>query len=230
MHSPVKEDRKHARIVRISGELKGILQGTQEILKKKGYVMVALKSLQKTESHNDQHLTGRKNPLKKSTRLLKFTSGSRHYAVDMSELKQVIRDLIAIQNSTSKSVTARFIKRNREQTIIFNLDSCFNIQQRIIKNDKKTSILILNETIAGSHVGVLVPGTPAILKWNNPLPETGAGFTRRNDHPVRGIGKKKPGTVKKVHGITRIDIRELVENCIVRLNCLEAEGMAAQTA
>ena len=126
--------------------------------------MSAIKSLQKPESHRNKLSAQRQRPVTKSVNLLKFNSGNSLYAVEMSELKKVIMDLISIQNITSQSITTQFIKRNRGQTIIFNLESCFCIQQSTKKNKGNTSILIFNETISGSHVGVLVPGNPEILK------------------------------------------------------------------
>lgn len=193
--------------------------------------MSVIKSQLKPESHNNELSVRRQRPAAKSVRLLKFTSGSSHYAVEISELKKVISDLISIQASTSRTATTRFIKKNRGQTVVFNLESCLNIQQSTMKNEGKTSILIFNETISGFHVGVLVPGTLEILKSNCPRAESGAGSCDGNTLPIRDIIRiGKPGTSNTDESITLIDIRNLVENCIVRLKYWEAEGIAAQTA
>jgi len=192
--------------------------------------MSAIKSLQKPESHRNKLSAQRQRPVTKSVNLLKFNSGNSLYAVEMSELKKVIMDLISIQNVTSQSITTQFIKRNRGQTIIFNLESCFCIQQSTKKNKGNTSILIFNETISGSHVGVLVPGNPEILKLDCPQSESGAILSDGDTLPVRGIIRNGQSGSRNTDNITLIDIRNLVENCIVRLNYWETEGIAAEAA
>ena len=186
--------------------------------------MSVIKSLQKPESHRNKLSARRQRPVTKSVSLLKFNVGNHLYAVEMSELKKVIMDLISIQNVTTRSITTQFIKRNRGQTIIFNLESCLSIQQCDKKNNGNTSILIFNETIDDSQVGVLVPGTPEILNSNGSWSESDAYSYDGDTLPVRGIIRNA------VDDITLIDIRSLVENCIVRLKYWETEGIAAQAA
>jgi len=167
----------------------------------------------------------------KSVSLLKFNLGNCLYAVEMSELKKVIMDLISIQNVSSQSITTQFIKRNRGETIIFNLESCLSIQQSTKKNKRNTSILIFNETIHDSQVGILVPGTPEILKSNGLWSESGADPYDGDALPVRGIIRNKKSVPCNTDDvITLIDIRNLVENCIVRLKFCETEGIAALAA
>ena len=193
--------------------------------------MSVIKSLQKPESHRNKLSARRQRLVTKSVSLLKFNSGNSLYAVEMSELKKVIMDLISIQNVTSRSITTHFIKRNRGQTIIFNLESCLNIQQCTMENKGNTSILIFNDTIHDSQVGVLVPGTPEILKSNGSWSRSDTDSCKGDTMPVRGIIRNvKSVTRNTVDDITFIDIRNLVENCIVRLKYWETDGIAAQAA
>ena len=193
--------------------------------------MSVIKSLQKPESHSNKLPARRQRSVTKSVSLLKFNGGNCLYAVEMRELKKVIMDLISIQNVTAGSITTHFIKRNRGQTIIFNLESCLSIQQCDKKNNGNTSILIFNETIHNSQVGILVPGTPEIVKSNGSWSKSGADPYDGNALPVRGIIRNgKSVTRNTVDDITLIDIRSLVENCIVRLKYWETEGIAALTA
>jgi chemotaxis signal transduction protein len=193
--------------------------------------MSVIKSLQKPESHRNNQSARRKKHVTKLVSLLKFNVGNSLYAVEMSELKKVIMDLISIQNVSSRSITTQFIKRNRGETIIFNLESCLSIQQSTKINKGNTSILIFNETIHDSQVGILVPGTPEIMKSNGLWSESVADPYDGDTLPVRGIirnEKSLPFDADDV--ITLIDIRNLVENCIVRLKFYEMEGLAALAA
>lgn len=193
--------------------------------------MSVIKSLQKPASHGNKLSARRQRPLTKSVSLLKFNSGNRLYAVEMSELKKVIMDLISIQNVASRTLTTQFIKRNRGETIIFNLESCISIQQSTKKNKGNTSILIFNETIHDSQVGVLVPGIPEILKSNDLWSESDGNSYDGDALPVRGIIRNcKSVTRNAVDDISLIDIRNLVENCIVRLKYWETEGIAVLAA
>ncbi|MDP3395867.1 MAG: hypothetical protein Q8S57_04275 [Methanoregula sp.] len=140
-------------------------------------------------------------------------------------------DLISIQNVASRTLTTQFIKRNRGETIIFNLESCISIQQSTKKNKGNTSILIFNETIHDSQVGVLVPGIPEILKSNDLWSESDGNSYDGDALPVRGIIRNcKSVTRNAVDDISLIDIRNLVENCIVRLKYWETEGIAVLAA
>jgi chemotaxis signal transduction protein len=185
---------------------------------------------QKHESHNNELLPRRQSPGTRSVRILAFNSGGSHYAVEMSELKQVIRDLLSIQTCTPPSIITGFMKRNRGETIVFNLDSCLNIQQGIMKKERKSSILILDEIISGSRVGVLVAGNLEILKMNCPKTRNGLKTGNGDALPVRGIVRNKKPTGAAADDIELIDIRALVENCIVRLGFGMLKGAAAQTA
>lgn len=193
--------------------------------------MFVTKNQQKQESHTDELSSKRQKPASRAVNLLQFSSGKCHYAVEMSEMKQVIRDLISIQACTPRTVTTRLIKKNRGQTIVFNLESCLNIQQCTSKDKGKTSMLILNETMSGSRVGILVPGIPEIQKRNCPRAEANAHSYEGNVIPVRGIIRDgKPGNGNTAEGIALIDIRSLVDNCIVRLKGWDSERVMAQSA
>ena len=193
--------------------------------------MSVIKTQQKPESHRNKLSARRQRPVTKSVSLLKFNSGNSLYAVEMSELKKVIIELISIQNVTSRSITTQFIKKNRGETIIFNLESCLSIQQCTKKNNGNTSILIFNEKIHDSQVGILVPGIPEILKSNGSWSESDADSYDGDTLPVRGIIRNvKSVTRNAIDDISLIDIRSLVENCIVRLKYWETVGITAQAA
>jgi chemotaxis signal transduction protein len=156
-------------------------------------------------------------------RMLKFDTGENIYGIDLGETMEVIRDLMMIQLYNSKSITRHFIKFNRRNTIVFNLDQCLAFQGKGIIGHKHPSFVMLDEKIDDACVGILVPGVKAVLggtkalhatkdqkdDWNIPL----HAVTRTSR---RGYGKKSRDAVSV------INLRELVDNCIIHLKYLDS--------
>ena len=69
-----------------------------------------------------------KVPEAKTIHMLGFGIGNERYGIDLKEAVEVIRDLVIMQSCTSTSMTERFVKCNRRNTIVFNLDQCLTIQ------------------------------------------------------------------------------------------------------
>jgi chemotaxis signal transduction protein len=153
--------------------------------------------------------------------ILGFDMGEERYGIDLKEAVDVIKDLMRIQACTTRSVTKKFIRLNRRNTIVFNLDQCLAIQnERAGSSDRKSpSFFMLNEKIADCCVGILVPGIPSFS-----AKEVSRGTSSSNSSSrvknQRGCSSRpalsgNPGKTGKA--VSMIDLREFVENCIVTL-------------
>ena len=160
-----------------------------------------------------------KVPEAKTIHMLGFGIGNERYGIDLKEAVEVIRDLVIMQSCTSTSMTERFVKCNRRNTIVFNLDQCLTIQGEHPAGRKPASLFLLEEKIQDSCVGILVPGIPSIVEDGFTGTRHGRGHTIQKKTPVRGI-IRTPVPCRKGHArnsISLINLRELVENCIVQL-------------
>jgi hypothetical protein len=153
----------------------------------------------------------------KSIRMLGFGIGNDRYGIDLEETMDVIRDLMMIQSSTPQSMTEQFVKRNRRNTIVFNLDRCLSDLGEGRAGRKPASFFMLEEKIQDCCVGILVPGIPVILTGK--YPEDGTDSKSRSTmFPLVTIENSRRGAVRKSRcTVSLIDLRQFVENCIVRI-------------
>lgn len=151
--------------------------------------------------------------------MLGFGMGENYYGIDLREAHDVIRDLMMIQSCTPGSMTERFIRHNRRDTIVFDLGHCLKILGEGECERKTTSFFMLDEKIADCSVGILVPGTPSFLTGEFTKKPAGTNSLTRTVIPLRVIFRNSgPGSWRTPRGTcSLINLRECVENCIVHL-------------
>jgi chemotaxis signal transduction protein len=157
-----------------------------------------------------------------SIHMLGFELGKDRYGIDLKEAMDVIRDLMMIQACTTRSMTERFVKFNRRHTFVFNLDECLRIHNGAGKTTSP-SFLLLDEKIQDFCVGILVPGIPSIQKREFTAAGSRKNSRARTGTPLRGIVRgKTPGLRARSAPVQIIDLRELVENCIVHIRYMDS--------
>jgi hypothetical protein len=188
--------------------------------------MAVAKSQRKSVSKNYPGIISRNIPpgTEKIIQMLGFGMGEEHYGIDLGEATDVMRDLVMIQSCTTSSITERFIRRNRRETIVFDLDHCLRIQGAGGRERSTTSFFMLDEKIGDCCAGILVPGVPSIYSGEDPKKLRKVPSCTRSVPPLRGIFRKSgPYTRRKSRGhLSLIDLRECVENCIVHLKYLDS--------
>jgi hypothetical protein len=188
--------------------------------------MAVAKSQRKSVSKNHPGIISRNLPheSEKILQMLGFGMGEEYYGIDLGEATDVMRDLIMIQSCTTNSVTERFIRRNRRETIVFDLDHCLRIQGAGGRERNTTSFFMLDEKIGDCCAGILVPGVPSIYSGEYPKKIRGAHSRSRSVPPLRGIFRKSgPGSRRKSRdSFSLINLRECVENSIVHLKYLDS--------
>ena len=148
--------------------------------------------------------------------MLGFGIGDVQYGIDLAEAIDVIRDLRMMQACTPVPMTKRFLRCNRRNTLVFNLDECLTMQGGK-EGHKPASFVMLDEKIQDSCVGILVPGIPTVISKRYTPSRAGRGHVAKKI-PVRNL--KNAGSGKKRDtrdSVTLIDLRNLVEDCIVRM-------------
>ena len=154
--------------------------------------------------------------------MLGFGIGDVQYGIDLSEAIDVIKDLRMMQACTPVSMTRHFLRCNRRNTLVFNLDECLTMQGGQ-EGHKPASFVMLDEKIQDSCVGILVPGIPTAINKSYIPSRTGRTHSSKKI-PVRslarttGSGKKRGAR----DSVTLIDLRNLVEDCIVRMKFMNA--------
>jgi len=155
----------------------------------------------------------------KILQMLGFGMGEKYYGIDLKEARDVIRELMMIQSCATGSMTKRFIRHNRRDTIVFDLGHCLKILGEGECERKTTSFFMLDEKIADSCAGILVPGIPSFLTGEYPKKPAGTNSCTRTVTSLRGIFRNSgPGSWRASRGTcSQINLRECVENCIVYL-------------
>ncbi|MFA4876476.1 MAG: hypothetical protein WC586_03610 [Methanoregula sp.] len=151
-------------------------------------------------------------PAARKRKMLRISVGPDRYGIDLNEATEVIRDLLMIQSCNPKSMTRRFVKCNRRNTIVFNLEECLSCQDEGKILHKPASFVMLDERLGDSCVGILVPGIPSAIAPADSAPARGP--KEHHDIPVHEV---KSSQKKARDAIPVIDLRELVENCLIRL-------------
>jgi len=155
----------------------------------------------------------------KILQMLGFGMGEKYYGIDLREARDVIRDLMMIQSCATGSMTERFIRHNRRDTIVFDLGHCLKILGEGECKRKTTSFFMLDEKIADCGAGILVPGIPSFLTGEYPKKPAGTNSRTCSVTPLQGIFRNSgPGSWRTFRGTcSLLNLRECVENCIVHL-------------
>ena len=154
--------------------------------------------------------------------MLGFGIGDVQYGIDLSEAIDVIRELRMMQACTPVSMTKHFLRCNRRNTLVFNLDECLTMQGGQ-EAHKPASFVMLDEKIQDSCVGILVPGIPTVINKRYTPSRAGREHVAKKI-PVRSLVKKTGAGTKRDarDSVTLIDLRNLVENCIVRVKFMNS--------
>jgi len=186
--------------------------------------MSVVRCQQKTTLHEMPRTDTHQEPELETIHMLGFGIGKERYGIDLAEAVEVIRDLMMMQACSSTSMTERFVRCNRRNTIVFNLDQCLTIQGEKRTERKPASFFLLDEKIQDCCVGILVPGIPSILEKGYTGTRTGKRRNPRKKTPLRGtVRTTPPGSRRRARtSISIIDLRELVDNCIVHLKYMNS--------
>jgi purine-binding chemotaxis protein CheW len=168
---------------------------------------------------------GADEPLTDTIQMLEFIIDNEHFAIDLAEVKEVVSEMILTGPCTPGSIVKPFIKRNRKETIVFDLNRCLNIQSGGRIKGKKTEMLMLSDKIADSALGLLISGISSIKTMEYPWKRTEQDPRARYDTPIYGI-IRKTGQEE----IIWINIRSLVKNCVVSPNFTEYRMFEARIA
>lgn len=155
-------------------------------------------------------------PSAKTIRMLGFGMREEQFGIDLAEAADVIRDLAMIQSCTPGSITGQLIRRNRGNTLVFDLDRGLMSTGEGITGRNVTSFFMLDEKIADCSTGILVPGVPTVLTCKCPDVRDGRESPSGSAMPLRGI-VRIPGSgsrSRSTHTLSLINLREFAEICI----------------
>jgi chemotaxis signal transduction protein len=99
----------------------------------------------------------------RSGRILEFSVDNQRYGIDLGEVAAAIRDLATGRSSAPWPAPGHFIHRNRRNVIILDLERCLALRQDRQDGRRMSSLLLLDEKVEESCVGILVPGMPSIV-------------------------------------------------------------------
>lgn len=148
--------------------------------------------------------------------LLVFAIGGNHFAIDLTEMKDVVREAcLRCTDTATPSIVTGVIRRNRRNTIVVDLNRCLRIQWGFEIDDQNTGILILDDKIDDSNLGILVTGISSIATVKHSRRVADPGLQGDNAPPIHGVIQMTgPGTTTAARSpVIWIDTRSLVNRC-----------------
>jgi len=154
--------------------------------------------------------------LQDNLQLLVFSQNGKQFGIDLREVQDVIREArLNHPDATKPSIIPGIIRRNRRNAIVFNLNRCLKMQWGFDIDERRTGILMLEEKMEDSSLGILVNGITSIVTMKHPRPGADAGTAKNSSQPIHGIIRKSGlgEATRSAEPIIWIDTRALVNNC-----------------
>lgn len=167
----------------------------------------------------------------KTLQLLVFVIQGKHFAIDLTETRDVVREAyLRHQDNTKPSIVKGIIRRNRRNVIVVNLNRCLRLQWGFDIDEKYTGILMLDEKVGDSNLGILVNGISSIVTVKCSQFNSDPARSGGNTVPIHGFIRKAGSGIASGKPIIWINIRNLVNNCSPDNLFADAEPEAGRTA
>ena len=154
---------------------------------------------------------GGNEPSEKTLQLLVFIIQGNHFAIDLTETKDVVREAhLKHPDKTKPSIIKGIIRRNRRNAIVVNLNRCLKMQWGFDIDEKYTGILMLDEKVGDSNLGILVNGISSIVTVRCSQFKSDPDHSCKTTGPIHGVLRK---SVSSGRPIIWINIRNLMNNC-----------------
>ncbi len=155
-------------------------------------------------------------PLVETLQLLVFAIERKYFAIDLTEVRDIVREArMKHPDSVKPSIVRGIIRRNRRNTIVINLNRCLRIQWGFDIDERNTGILVLDEKVGDSTLGILVTGISSIVTVKYSRLKSDPVHAGKDILPIHGVIRKTGSGIFSGNGspIIWIDLRSLVNNC-----------------
>ena len=135
--------------------------------------------LTKTDSESD------------SIQVVEFVLGSEHFAIDLFDVKEVVEYTTITKLPNVPSHVRGIIDLRGEITMIIDLKQRLNITEASAKSIEASRIVVLDDQIASSKMGILVDDVTSVSTFEGNQVDYTSASVNTEDSAIIGIIKRK---------------------------------------
>jgi purine-binding chemotaxis protein CheW len=149
-----------------------------------------------------------------SIQVVEFVLGDEHFAIDLFDVKEVVEYTTITKLPNVSGYVRGIIDLRGEITMIIDLKQRLNITEESAKSLESSRIIVLDETIAKSKIGILVDDVTSVSTFEGDQVDHTSASISKEETSIIGIIKRKIKVKDKEINelIIWIDIKQLLSD------------------
>jgi purine-binding chemotaxis protein CheW len=147
-----------------------------------------------------------------NVQVVEFVLGDEHFAIDLFDVKEVVEYTRITKIPNTPSYVKGIIDLRGEITTIIDLKLNMNITEKEEISDENRRIIVLDDTIMRSKIGIMVDDVSSVSTFSPSQVEKTTAAVNSDDTNILGIIRKKSRVRDKEYTelIIWIDIRQIL--------------------
>jgi purine-binding chemotaxis protein CheW len=147
-----------------------------------------------------------------SIQVVEFALGSEHFAIDLFDVKEVVEYTTITKLPNVPAYVRGIIDLRGEITMIIDLKHRLNITEESTKSIEASRIIVLDDQIAKSKIGILVDDVTSVSTFEGDQVDHTSASVSKQETSIIGIIKRKIKVKDKEINelIIWIDIKQLL--------------------
>jgi purine-binding chemotaxis protein CheW len=147
-----------------------------------------------------------------SIQVVEFVLGNEHFAIDLFDVKEVVEYTTITKLPNVPSYVRGIIDLRGEITMIIDLKQRLNITEESSKSIETSRIIVLDDKIAKSKIGILVDDVTSVSTFEGDQVDHTSASVSKEETSIIGIIKRKIKVKDKEINelIIWIDIKQLL--------------------
>jgi len=154
-----------------------------------------------------------------SIQVVEFVLGDEHFAIDLFDVKEVVEYTTITKLPNVSGYVRGIIDLRGEITMIIDLKQRLNITEEKAKSLESSRIIVLDETIAKSKIGILVDDVTSVSTFEGDQVDHTSASISKEETSIIGIIKRRIKVKDKEINelIIWIDIKQLLTDIDAKL-------------
>ena len=149
-----------------------------------------------------------------SIQVVEFVLGNEHFAIDLFDVKEVVEYTTITKLPNVPAYVRGIIDLRGEITMIIDLKQRLNITDESTKSLEASRIIVLDDRIAKSKIGILVDDVTSVSTFEGDQVDHTSASVSKEETSIIGIIKRRIKVKDKESNelIIWIDIKQLLNN------------------
>jgi purine-binding chemotaxis protein CheW len=123
--------------------------------------------------------------------VVEFTLGTEHFAIDLFDVREVVEYTAITKLPNVPAYVRGIIDLRGEITMIIDLRQRLNITEERVNAPETSRIIVLDDTIASSKIGILVDDVTSVSTFEPEQVDYTSASVSREETSIIGIIKRK---------------------------------------